>query len=155
LETVADNLPAVVLFSSMSMSDQLRFNALASARPSGPDRWGSVPAGFVPIWVNLHCDGGLISGFCAALRRDFTQYVSSGFFRLLRRTAARPPAAGRFIPSVGLISLRPSGQTRMAGGGAAVEWLGPTLQASAKLGKISPASPSGVVRWRSRVQGSA
>ena len=31
LETVADNLPAVVLYSSMSMSDQLRFNALASA----------------------------------------------------------------------------------------------------------------------------
>ena len=30
LETVADNLPSVVLYSSMTMSDQLRFNALAS-----------------------------------------------------------------------------------------------------------------------------
>ena len=30
LETVADNLPSVVLYSSMTMSDQLRFNDLAS-----------------------------------------------------------------------------------------------------------------------------
>ena len=31
LENVADNLPAVVLYSSMSMSEQMRFNELASA----------------------------------------------------------------------------------------------------------------------------